>query len=449
MVGSHVRRFAGRGTACALVLGLTACGSSSSSQEDGVVTVSVNGLPPETQAIDRQNFEDDIAAFEAAHPDIRIDAREGLMDPETFTAKLAGGQLEDVFYVYFTDPAGLIERGQAADITDYLDEFPELADVRPELRDVFRDDEGRAYGLPTGNYSMGLLYNRELFREAGLDPDQPPETWDEVRTAAREISALGEDIVGFADYSKNNQGGWHLTAWIYSMGGQVAERDGDGWRAAFDDEAGRAALEALHAMRWEDDSMGTRQLLEIADVQRMMGSGQLGMYLAGPDNIPTIVKQFEREYDEFGLAAMPGEATLGGGDGFMVNPDASPEEIRAGLTWVRWKYLNPEREEEVTRNAVEAGIPVGLPQPNLWQGESQRIVDAIHEEYANVPLENYQPFLDRADEVEVLVEPPNAQQIYTVLDGVMQAVLTEENADLDRLLSDAADRVDDILATVR
>ncbi|MFR9722143.1 ABC transporter substrate-binding protein [Streptomyces sp. MS19] len=440
---------AGAGIAGALVLGLAACGGDSSPEaEDGVVTITVNGLPPETQTIDRQNFEDDIAAFEDAHPDIRIDAREGLMDPETFSAKLAGGQLEDVFYVYFTDPAGLIQRGQAADITDYLDDVPWVADVRPELREVFEDGEGRVYGLPTGNYSMGLLYNRELFRQAGLDPDAPPATWEEVREAADAIAGLGDDTVGFADYSKNNQGGWHLTAWIYSMGGLVAEETDDGWRAAFNDEAGRSALQTLHDMRWTDDSMGTRQLLEIADVQRMMGSGQLGMYLAGPDNIPTIVKQFEQKYDDYGLTAMPGSATLGGGDGFMFNPDASPAEIEAGLAWIQWKYLNPDREEEKTIASVEADIPIGLPQPDLWSGEAQEVVDAVHQEYANVPVENYEPFVTRSPEVETLVEPPNAQQIYTVLDGVMQAVLTEEDADFDQLLSEAEDRVNGILATV-
>ena len=46
------------------------------------------------------------------------------MDPQTFTAKLAGGQLEDVFYVYFTDPANLIAKRQVADISAYLDGLP-------------------------------------------------------------------------------------------------------------------------------------------------------------------------------------------------------------------------------------------------------------------------------------------------------------------------------------
>ncbi|GAA2090902.1 extracellular solute-binding protein [Kitasatospora saccharophila] len=452
MGSNRIRRASAVALAAATAFAATACGSGGSGSGDagGVVTISVNGLPPATQTVDRKNFEDDVKAFEASHPNIRIDAHEGLMDPKTFAAKLAGGQLEDVYYVYFTDPAGLIQRHQAADITPYLKDVPGLADIKPALQDVFKGRDGKVYGLPTGNYSMGLVYNRELFTKAGLDPDKPPTSWDEVRTAAQKITALGDGTVGYADFSKNNQGGWHLTSWIYSLGGEVATRDDSGkWKAAVDSDAAHQALQHLHDMRWTDDSMGSRQLLEIPDVQKMMGAGKLGMYLAGPDNIPTIVKQFERKYDEYGLAAMPGTATLGGGDGFMFNPKDTPAKIKAGLAWVQWKYLSPEHEETATKKSAGSDIPIGLPQPDLLDGKSGEAVKAIHAQYANVPQQNYRPFVDRSADVKVKVEPPNAQQIYTVLDGVMQAVLTKQDADLDGLLKDAQKKVDSILATAQ
>lgn len=454
MDGSRTRSALGvTALATSMALSLAACGGSSSGSsgvgKDGVVTISVNGLPPKTETVDRRNFEDDIKAFQASHPKIRIDAHEGLMDPKTFAAKLAGGQLEDVYYVYFTDPAGLIQRHQAADISAEVKDFPVLKDVRPALRQVFTGPDGKVYGLPTGNYSLGLLYNRALFQRAGLDPDQPPTTWDAVRADAKKISALGDGVTGYADYSKNNEGGWHLTSWIYSEGGDVAVKDGGRWKAAFDSDAGRKALQTLHDMRWTDHSMGTRQLLEIPDVQKMMAAGKLGMYMAGADNIPTIVKQYERKYDDYGLGALPGSATLGGGDGFMFNPKDSPAKIKAGLTWIQWKYLDPPREDAITKKSVGGDIPIGLPQPNLWQGPSKATVDAAHQKYADVPTRNYQPFVDRDPQVATKVEPPNAQEIYTVLDGVMQAVLTQKDANIDQLLSDAQKKVDTILATVQ
>ncbi|WP_216207510.1 ABC transporter substrate-binding protein [Amycolatopsis aidingensis] len=454
MANPHARRVLGALFVGSLFLTAAACGGSTDSRgPDGKIIVTVNGQPPQTQAFERKLFDADVAAFEEAHPDIDIQPKEGFMEVEQFSAKLAGGQLEDVFYVYFTDPATIIARRQAADITQAVQDLPQLDALQPQLLDVFRDEEGKLYGLPTANYSMGLLYNRPLFEQAGLDPDDPPRTWAEVRTAARKISALDQEIVGFAELSKNNQGGWHFGAWMNSLGGSLASEQDGSWKASFNNELGRTALRHLHDMRWTDGSMGSKQLLEAADVQRMMGAGQLGMYLAAPDNIPTLVKQFNGNYADYGLAPMPeGKGTLIGGEGYMFNPKASPEKIEAGLKWIQWKYLNPERFEVKAKEFAEADKPVGLPTPptpDIWRGEVRERMEAVKEQHANVPAENYRAFMAASEEIEGYLEPPQAQQIYARLDTVMQACLTDEQADLDQLLADAEADVNTILAQVR
>ena len=77
---------------------------------DGPVTIVINGLPPDTEKANHDRSWRTSRSSRSANPNIKIDAREGKMDPQTFPAKLAGGQLEDVFYVYFTDPASLIAK---------------------------------------------------------------------------------------------------------------------------------------------------------------------------------------------------------------------------------------------------------------------------------------------------------------------------------------------------
>jgi len=434
-----------------VVVSGAACGDGeTTAAADGKVTITVNALPAATDDVDRKKFLDDIAEFERQNPDIKIDAREGKMDPQTFTAKLAGGQLEDVFYVYFTDPATLIAKRQVADISAYAKEFPVIDQIRPELRQVFTGADGKLYGLPYKNYSMGLLYNRTLFTQAGLDPDDPPTTWDGVRDAAKKIAALGPDVVGYGDYSKSNTGGWHFTAELYSIGGRMATKDGDTWKAAFNDDKGRQVLRQLHDMRWADNSMGSRQLLEWADLLQMMASGKLGMYVATSDNIPTIVNQYKGDYTAYGLGPMPGgDGTLAGGDGFMFNAKASPEKIRAGLKWLTFKFNNPDRIEADAKHEADNDRPVGLPEPNVWTGPAAAKYDAANKQYANTPQENYLPFVEGNADIELLLEPPNAQQVYAVLDTVMQKVLTEQGADIDQLLKDAQQQVDTILATVK
>ncbi|MFH8612004.1 ABC transporter substrate-binding protein [Streptomyces sp. NPDC018029] len=430
---------------------LAACGTSSDGADPdsgGTVKLDVNGQPPRTQAFERKLFDKHVRQFEKANPDIDIVPHEGFMDPKTFNAKLAGGKLEDVFYVYFTDTRSLIEKKQAADITDAVQDMPHRGDIQDPLMKIFQDERGRQYGLPTSNYSMGLLYNRALFEKAGLDPDRPPKTWADVREAAKKIAALGDNTVGYADFSKNNQGGWHYTAELYSRGGRIAvESDGE-WKAAFNTAEGRATFQDLYDMRWKDGSMGSKQLLQVEDVQRMMGSGKLGMYIAAADNITVIAKQFGGKYEDYALAPMPdAKSTLLGGEGYMINPKASPATVGAGVKWIQWRHLNPGLIEKNVADYAAAELPVGIPMPtvpDVFEGPVRDRIEKVKQENANLPTRNYQAFMDSAPKIPGVIEPPRAQEVYSVLDSAMQAVLTKKDTDIDALLDDAEKKVNAI-----
>ncbi|MFD5379027.1 ABC transporter substrate-binding protein [Streptomyces griseoincarnatus] len=428
-------------------LALTACGSDGDDAADGKTRITVNCMPPKSAKVDRQFFEEETAAFEKKNPDIDVVPHDAFpcQDPKTFDAKLAGGQMEDVFYTYFTDARHVVDIGQAADLTPYVEELKSYDTVQRQLRDIYTVD-GKIYGIPRTGYSMGLIYNRELFEKAGLDPDAPPATWDEVRTAAKRIAALGDGVVGYADYSAQNQGGWHFTAELYSRGGDVVSADGK--KATVDTPEGRAVLRTLHDMRWKDESMGSKQLLVINDAQQMMGSGKLGMYLAAPDNIPILVKEKGAEYENIAIAPMPGgKATLVGGDGYMFSKKATPEQIRAGLKWLDHMFLTPgDGFLGDYARAKKQDAPVGLPEPRLFTGAADARDQQVKKANANVPVENYQAFLDGNQKLEMKIEPPHAQQLYSVLDGVVSAVLTKEDADVDQLLKDASGKIDGILS---
>jgi multiple sugar transport system substrate-binding protein len=438
----------------ALLLSSACSGSDDSTEEaaTGPVTITVNGLPPDTDPVNRKNFEEDVTKFMDKYPDIKIEAKEGMMDPQTFSAKLAGGQLEDVFYVYFTDPQALIRKRQVSDISKYLGEFPNTKDLKPELLRIFSDESGHAYGLPSQNYSMGLVYNRELFKKAGLDPATPPRTWAEVREAAKKINALGGGVVGYGDYSKNNTGGWHFTAETYSLGGDVATQDGETWKAAFNNATGKQVLQQLKDMRWTDNSMGQKQLLEYSDLLQMMGSNKLGMYLGTGSDIVNIVNQYKGKFDTYGLGSIPdGKGTLGGGDGYMFKAGLSPAKIKAGLTWLSYKTVAPDRIAESLGRANQNKEPVGLPQPNIWVAgsPSDKTLVAERDKLKNVPVENFAPFAATETSIPLKLEPPLAQQVYAVLDVPMQKVLTDRNADIDKLLADAEAQVNGVLGAAK
>ncbi|MEV8038303.1 ABC transporter substrate-binding protein [Streptomyces sp. NPDC002742] len=433
--------------ASSVALTAAGCGSSGDDAANGNTRITVNCEPPKSAKVDRSFFDADIKAFEKANPGIDVVAHDAFpcQDPKTFDAKLAGGQMEDVFYTYFTDAKHVVDVNQAADITSYVKDLKSYSTIQQQLRDIYTVD-GKIYGVPRTGYSMGLIYNKKLFQQAGLDPDKPPATWDEVRADAKKIAALGKGTVGYADYSAQNQGGWHFTAELYSQGGNVVAEDGK--KATIDTPEGKAVLQNLKDMRWGDNSMGSKQLLVINDVQQMMGSGKLGMYLSAPDNIPILVKEKGGNYDDLALAPMPGgKGTLIGGDGYMFNKKDTPAQIKAGLKWLDHMFLTPGSGflGDYAR-AKQNNAPVGLPEPRLFTGAADAKDQQVKKANANVPVENYQAFLDGNQSLQMKIEPPQAQQIYSVLDAAVSAVLTKKDADIDQLLKDASGKIDSILA---
>ncbi|MDQ1484391.1 MAG: hypothetical protein QOJ62_84 [Actinomycetota bacterium] len=422
-------------------------------EPSGPTTITVNCEPPTTAASERKQWLDDVASFEKLHPNITIVSKDAAPcdDPNTFSAKLASGQLENVFYLYLTDTQQVIDSGQAANIQQYASTVPGLADIQTSVVNAFRKgnaDGGDLYGLPKTNYTLGLVYNRALFTKAGLDPDSPPATWEAVQAAAKKIAALGGGNVGFAEYSAGNTGGWHFTAEMYSQGGQVVSADGK--KADFNNPMGLAALNNLKTMRWTDNSMGTKQLLQYNDTIQMMASGKLGMTIGAPDYFKAMKSNFKADLTQYGMGPMPGgKGTLLGGDGYMFNKNDTPDQIKAGLLWLEYENLTPGTGQFNYERAAGLNNPVGLPEPDLFQGATATADAAAQAKFANIPTANFKAYIDATPNLKGNVEPPQAQAIYKTLDGIMSAILTNKSADPQKLLDQYSAQVDKILANAK
>ncbi|MFJ6248385.1 MULTISPECIES: extracellular solute-binding protein [unclassified Streptomyces] len=445
---------------------LAACGTSSSSddsndgsQQNGSsdptapldprtkVTLTIDCMPPTAKAAELKEWKEDVAEFNKTYPNVTIEGRSTpgqCLEPPRFTAMLKAKSQPDVFYTYFTDLPQVLDNDGAADISAYVNDktVPLLKDIDPGVLGSLKND-GKLYGLPTSNYTMGLLINRKLFKDAGLDPDAPPRTWDEVRAAAKKIAGLGNGTAGFGEYSAGNTGGWHFTAQMYSVGGDVV--DASGRKAAFNDDLGRQVAKNLHAMRWEDDSMGKTQLLQWGDLQKQIATDKLGMFLAAPDDIAYMVQQLGAQYENFGMGPIPGgKNTLAGGNNYMIKKGISGDKIKAAIAWLNFKNLTVGKGQFDWARTKADELPVGIPQPNFWLNESKTRDDAARVEHATMPVANFKTFMDNP--VAGKAEPPKAQEVYKVLDNVMSGILTNKDADIDKLLSTAETQVNQVLA---
>ncbi|WP_199547679.1 ABC transporter substrate-binding protein [Streptomyces sp. N35] len=429
-----------------LVLTATACGGDDSdSDAGGGVTITVACQPAKTAPKTRKAWDDDVAAFEKAHPGVKVKStdQQPCYDPKTFAAKIAGGQMETVFVVPVTNYTDVIAKKQAKDITGVTNLVKNFGDIKQDARDMVTKD-GKVYGVPNVNYSVGLVYNRALFEKAGLDPEAPPQTWDEVRAAAKKIADLGDGHVGYGEYGGGNVGGWHFAQSIFSRGGEMVV---DG-KAAFNSAEGKAVLQTLHDMRWEDDSVGKKVLIGWETLMQQMGAGKTGMMLGAPDVVTDVVQKFQGKVEDYGITSIPeGKASLTGGEAYMINPKANAAETKAAMQWIDFQFNTPGKGRHDYARGKANGDPVGVPN-NDYMGDSptgQEIIK-LRNDNASLPVENYQTYIDKAATVTAKLEPPKAQELYAVLDVAMSAVLTRENADIDKLLADAETKANKILA---
>lgn len=462
---SSTYRALGATTALLITTGLlVACGddddTESGSSGDGQVaaidepvTISVSNLPPETEASVREAFLQRVDEFEDANPNITVEPEEWEWEAGTFAAQLAGNTLPTTFEIPFTYGQTLIARGQLADITAEVDELPYATDFNPSVLNVVQDADDHIYGVPSAAYGMGLHYNRKLFEEAGLDPDKPPTSWDEVREYAATI-AEKTGQAGYVQMTQDNTGGWILTTHTYALGGRMEEGSGDDVTATLDNDGTKAALETLQAMRWEDDSMGDNFLFDWGGINQDFAAGKIGMYLTGSDAYNSLVTENNVNPDDYGLTVIPLEGddagVLGGGTIVGVRPDASPIERAAAVKWIDFFYMSKLTDEDAAVADAEAltasNGPLGTPVLPVFDEAHLAQQDAWIADFVNVPLDQMMAFKDNILDQALVAEPPElAQELYAELDTVVQAVLTDEGADIDALLETANDNVTALL----
>jgi ABC-type glycerol-3-phosphate transport system substrate-binding protein len=443
-----------------LVLAAAACSTNSASNSGsaasgGKVSISIDCAPPAAQApVQHKEWLEDVAIFEKANPNITIDSVYNYpcdAVPASFTAMLRAGTETDLYYTYFTDLPQVLLAGQAANITKYVNSttVPTLKDIAPSSMKAVTAGS-TIYGLPTSNYTQGIIYNRQLFSEAGLNPNDPPTTWAQVEADATAISKLGHGIEGWGDYSAGNNGGWHFSSYIDALGGSMVNNSGATPTANFDNADGTAILEALHTLRFTDNAMSATQGLAWGTLQQQFAEGKLGMYIAAPDDIYNVIVPTDKgNLSDIGMGPLPSltgtpAGSLSGGNDYMFAPHDTPAQIEAGIKWLDFEDLTPGDGQFNFARQKADGFPVGFPEPELFGGATGTKINQLRDQYATINTSYYTPFVNAQEPGDG--EPTDAQAVYKTLDPVMLAVLTEPNVNIPDLLKTAASNVNTILA---
>ncbi|MBR4749606.1 MAG: extracellular solute-binding protein [Abditibacteriota bacterium] len=257
---------------------------------------------------ERIAYEQMIKAFEKQHPDIAVN---GVLVPQAYverklTLSIAGKVPPDVVRFYAHLGGGMMSRGALEELDSLVreDGFG-LEDFYPAGLEQ-NTYKGVLYGLPWVLSPNALYYNKALFREAGLDPERPPKTWQELREYARKLTKYDKDgkpvRLGFSAflYNPNN-----FAMYLWQLGGELV--DPETQKAVFNTREGAEALRFMSSfIREETGDVNTLQNFNSqfhGNVNDPFGNGAVAMFV---DN-PYKSSIFRANYPDldYGIATVP------------------------------------------------------------------------------------------------------------------------------------------------
>lgn len=284
---------------------------------------------------------------------ITIDVREIRFDDlvtDTLRA-VATGTNPDLIAIDNPDHAAFASRGAFMDITDMVaaSDVIEIDRVFPGPRSSLTWDE-RVYGIPRASNTIALYYNRDLFTAAGLDPDSPPQTWDELLEAARTLNDPDNDVYGLAFSARaSEEGTFQFLPWAQMAGGSFDNINADGvadalnlWNTFLSE--GLASPDTLTRGQW--DSTGT------------FNGGNAAMVISGPWELGRM--SADAQFD-WGVTLLPtreagGERASALGD-FNLAIFANSENGDAAFQFLEYFWSQADRIwPEFTRMPAIEGV---------------------------------------------------------------------------------------------
>ncbi len=253
---------------------------------------------------------------------------------QKYAVAAAGGTAPDALSLDLIYTPSFAASGQLQDITDLAKSLPYFDQLSKAHLSVGTYQD-RIYGLPFSADSSVLVWNKKLFREAGLDPDKGPTTWAEIRADAEKVDALGNGVDGF--YFSGNCGGCNIftfTPLIWASGGDIFNADGT--EATIDTPQMRDAVAFYQGMVKDGLVPAGSQTDTGSNFFAAFATGKIGISPSGAFAIGALNEQFPDL--EYGVTFLPGKeggsSSFAGGDNFVVSSGTDKmEAIKAFLDY--------------------------------------------------------------------------------------------------------------------
>lgn len=342
--------------AAVAALALSACGgSSSSSSGDGSSggTGGGGGESENTVEIEFWHGQNNrIAAvldemldeFHESHPNIVVSKDSGGVNSDRMLQKVTAGlqadDYPDIAYIYGSDLASFARSEKLANLSEAVKngeiDWNNFVPVAQEAATV----EGEPRAFPSLVDNLAVVYNKKIFKAAGV-PFPPNEmSWEEFLKIAEEVNDPSKGIAGWAWPGTGDEDTtWRIWPLVWQKGGEVLNEDGNG--VGFEGEPGEAALEVVQQAAeagtvYIDGTAGSERM------QQLFNSEKLAMNVTGPWALPEYLEAGV----EYGVTLLPsftGEHTTISGPDTWAIFDNGEEREHAAVEFLDW-FSEPEQQ---------------------------------------------------------------------------------------------------------
>lgn len=251
-------------------------------------------------------------------------------------AAQASGKAPDVLTMNYSNIAPSAKLEQIKPLNDLMK--PEsFDDLHDNVKD-FVTVNGKYYAFPKlVEPSAVLYYRKDLFEAAGINPDRPPVTWDELIEYGKKLTQKG--IYGFSIAQTAPDLGWSSWGLQYNSAGHLPITDD--WSKANVMDDGYRKLLTFYKTLYQEGIIPKQALSGYADAAPF-GKGKLAMVASGSWSMGLFRNEYKNMLDKIGVAPMPSidgdqtkpTATLGGWTLVVDGKSKHPNEAAQYIEWL-------------------------------------------------------------------------------------------------------------------
>ncbi|MGC8905704.1 ABC transporter substrate-binding protein [Thermus sp.] len=380
-----------------------------------------------------------VAEFEKRNPDIEVKTVFGGNYEENqakVVAAIKAGTPPDTAILLSQQLFTLLSMDAIEPFDPYLSKDPELKQAVGDFFPAFMMNstlDGKVYSLPFQRSTPILYYNKEAFKEAGLDSEKPPATWEELVEYAKKLTkrdAQGRVVRYGVAIPTEDRSTWLLEALVIQAGGLLYDPQGRGCKVLVNTEATRQAMQfkrdlaALHKVSPEG-------VIAWGTTPGDFAAGKVAMIYHSTGSLGFIRNNARFP---FGTAFLPKKVRYGvptGGANFYLFKGSDPAKREATLRFIKY-MVSPELQARwsmdsgyVAARRASWSLPAMKEYTRQWP---QALVAREQLAYAKAELPVY-----------------NLQQVKDIVAEAEQAVVLGRK-DVREATKEAQARVDQALA---